>query len=735
MTSTTVAPAYVGLTEAEYQDIVRRLGRVPTRVELQMLGVMWSEHCSYKHSALTLRALPTVGPRLLQGPGENAGVLDIGDGWAVAVKVESHNHPSAVDPFNGAATGVGGIIRDILAMGARPIALVDSLRFGSLEDPKSRRLFSSVVAGIAGYGNCIGVPTVAGEVMVDPSYRDNPLVNVACLGLLRHEDLAHPRASGVGNPVLYVGARTGRDGIGGAAFASEALDERSEREDRASVQMGDPFVGKLLIEATLEALGSGEVVAIQDMGAAGLICAASEMAARGAMGIVLDLDAVPLREDRMAAHEILLSESQERMLLVVRRGAEAHVAAIFHRWGLAAVVVGELTGEPVVRAMAGGAIVAALPTAILTSALQVRPASRRPDRADLQHPVAQLPDVEPPQALLGLLASPDIASKRGVFTQFDHTVQLRTVVPPGAADAAVLRLQEASPKGIALTVDGPGRSCAVDPYRGAQLAVAEAVAAVACVGAEPIGVTDCLNFGNPDDPEDFWAFQEAVIGIADACRALELPVVGGNVSFYNEGPAGPILPTPVVVVVGLLDDVARTCTAAFREPGDLVVLVGGTEPLLDGSQYLRVFQGHAEDRPPAVDFGAHRNTLRLVQTAVSRQWVHSAHDCSDGGLAVALAECVLGQYVGAELTMRLGPSPAVTLFGEVPSRIVLSMPAQVYDDFALRAREENVPITILGRTGGTRLRIADVDAPTHYVVDLAAEVLAAAHAALAEVLE
>ncbi len=736
MTLTTVAPESVGLTRAEYEEIVCHLGRDPSALELQLFGVMWSEHCGYKHSAHTLRALPAGGARVLQGPGENAGIVDIGNGWAIAFKMESHNHPSAVDPANGAATGVGGILRDILAVGARPIALLDSLRFGPLDDPKARRLLAGVVAGIAAYGNCVGVPTVAGEIMIDPSYRDNPLVNVACVGLVRHEAIARARASGVGNPVVYVGARTGRDGIGGAAFASEELDERSERDDRSSVQMGDPFTGKLLIEATLEALATGQVVAIQDMGAAGLICAASEMAARGTVGMALDLDAVPLREDGMRPEEILRSESQERMLLVVRHGAEAQLAAIFHRWGLAATVVGEVIGEPVVRVAAGGALVAAIPASALASAPRYRPLSRaRAANSWNDSLEASLAAVDPEAALRALLVSPDVASKRGVFTQFDHMVQVRTVVPPGVADAAVLRLPEVPPKGIALTVDGNGRLCALDPYRGAQLAVAEAAAGLACVGAEPLGLTDCLNFGNPEDPEVFWTFEQAVTGIAEASRALACPVIGGNVSFYNESPTGPVAPTPVIAMVGLLEDVSHTCRVGFREDGDLVVLVGGACQSLSSSLYVKVVHGLVHGRPAAVDFDLHRRVLALVRTAVARRWLHSAHDCSDGGLAIALAECVLAEGVGATITLPMVQRADVALFGEAPSRIVAALPPSGSDVFMGLAQQWEVPLTILGRTGGNRLQIAaDTSGASPWAIDLAANDLAALHAALAEVL-
>lgn len=735
MTLTTLSPESVGLRPSEYEEIIHRLGRHPSALELQLFGVMWSEHCGYKHSALTLRALPAASERLLLGPGENAGVLDIGDGWALALKIESHNHPSAVDPANGAATGVGGIIRDILAVGARPIALLDSLRFGPLDDPKSRRLLKGVVSGIAAYGNCVGVPTVAGEVMVDSTYRDNPLVNVACLGLVRHEAIAHARARGEGNLLLYVGARTGRDGIGGAAFASEELDERSEREDRASVQIGDPFTGKLLIEATLEALATGLVVAIQDMGAAGLICAASEMAARGRVGVVLDLDAVPLREEGMRPEEILRSESQERMLLVIHRAAEAPLAAIFQRWGLPAAVVGEVIAEPVIRMTSRGSTLAEFPAEALTAAPRYRPASRapaaEPETLSTDAPVAV---VDPEEALRALLASPDIASKRPVFTQYDHMVQVRTVVPPGGGDAAVLRLQEAPPKGVALTVAGDGRRCALDPYRGAQLAVAETATGLACVGAEPLGVTDCLNFGSPETPEVFWSFEQAVAGIANACRALDIPVVGGNVSFYNESPAGPIIPTPVIVMVGLVEDVNRTCRLAFREPGDLIALVGGTTAQLDGSQYMHVIHHLIRGRPPAVDFELHRRVVAVVRTAVVRQWLHSAHDCADGGLAVALAECVLAGGIGAEVTVPLIGRPGLSLFGEAPSRIVVSLPAAARDALSTLAWQWGVPVTVLGRTGGNRLRVtAFTDGTSPWTIDLGADELAAAYGALAEV--
>jgi phosphoribosylformylglycinamidine synthase II len=732
MTTATISPQTVGLTQAEYDEIVLRLGRDPNPLELQLFGVMWSEHCGYKHSRLTLAMLPTEGPRLVEGPGENAGVMDIGDGWAVAFKMESHNHPSAVDPYNGAATGVGGIIRDVLSMGARPIGLLDSLRFGPLGEAASQAQAAGVVGGIAGYGNCIGVPTVGGELFSDAAYRGNPLVNVACLGLVRSDRVARSRAAGSGNPVIYAGARTGRDGIGGAAFASEELDDQSMREDRAAVQLGDPFAGKLLIEATLEALATGHVVAIQDMGAAGLTCAASEMAARGGVGMAIDLDAVPLRETSMRPDEILRSESQERMLLVVRRGFEGEVTAIFHRWGLQAAVIGTVTEEPELRITSRGKTIVALPPYALAEAPAYRPAACEPvgliERWDFDESV--LPNVDAQEALLRLLASPDVASKRAVYQQYDHSVQLRTVVPPGAAGAAVLRVLESPPKGIALAVDGNGRYAALDPYRGARLAVAEAAAALACVGAAPLGVTDCLNFGNPEDPEVFWTFRQAVAGIADACRALRIPVAGGNVSFYNESPEGPIPPTPVVAMVGLLDDAARSCTSAFKAAGSSVVVLGGVAGPLAGGLFLRELHGATRGRPEDVDFELHSRLLAIAREAVAHGWLQSAHDCSDGGMAVALAECAIAGGTGADVTLPDAGQVDAALFGEAPSRIVVSVADEHFAALRESAAAHGVPLHALGRTGGDRLQIT---AAGRRVIDAPIAELARAHDVLTEV--
>jgi len=735
MRVTILAPEVVGLTPGEYEDICRRLGRDPSPLELHLFGVMWSEHCGYKHSKLALRALPSDGPHLLAGPGENAGVMDIGSGWAVAFKMESHNHPSAIDPYNGAATGVGGIIRDVLSMGARPIALLDSLRFGGFDDPKVRRLASGVVAGIAGYGNCVGIPTVGGEILVEARYRGNPLVNVACLGLVRAEQLARACAAGPGNLVMYAGARTGRDGIGGAAFASEELDERSEREDRSSVQIGDPFTGKLLIEATLEALATGGVVALQDMGAAGLTCATSEMAARGGVGMAITLDLVPLRESGMRADEILRSESQERMLLIVRPHEAERIAAVYRRWGLNAAVIGTITAEPELRITHQGTTVAALPPAVLAEAPAYQPAASEPLRLWDQWTLNALPDeADPAQALLALLASPDIASKRPVYEQYDHSVQVRTVMPPGAADAAVLRVHELAPKGLALTVDGSGRLCALDPRRGARLAVAECAANLACVGAAPLGLTDCLNFGNPDDPEVFWTFRQAVAGIADACRAMGIPVVGGNVSFYNESAGGPVPPTPIIAMVGLVDDVSRAPTMAFRADANIVILVGDPAADLAASSYLEVVHGLTRGRPRDVDFDAHQRVLSLIRESIRRGILRSAHDCSEGGVAVAVAECAIAGGVGAAVVLPGGSRRDTALFGEAPSRVMVSLAEDSAAQFFAMAAEWDVPLTVLGRTGGDRLEISVADGPDRRpILNLMLAELAAAYQSLSEV--
>jgi len=694
----------VNLTAEEYRVICASLGRAPNEVERHCFEVMWSEHCAYKHSREILRRLPTAGARVLQGPGENAGVVDLGEGWAVVWKMESHNHPSAVDPYHGAATGVGGIIRDVLAMGARPIALLDSLRFGPLDGVRARRLLHGVVGGIAGYGNRVGIPTVGGEVAVDPAYRENPLVNVACLGLVRSDRIARGRADPPGAVLLYAGARTGRDGIGGAAFASDALDAETEPSDRAAVQIGDPFAGKCLVEATLEALGTGHVLGLQDMGAGGLTCAAAEMSARSGRGVVINLDRVPCRESSMTSREILLSESQERMLLVAAAEHVEVLASIFRRWGLVADVVGRVTEDGRFHAQAGGASVADLPAALLTHAPSRRVVPVPPSTDGVEASRARPPLRDPARMLLRLLATPEVCSKQPIFEQYDHMVQVRTVVRPGFG-AAVLRLPESPPRGLALTVDGNGRWCAVDPYGGAAASVLEAAANLACVGAEPLAVTDCLNFASPEVPEVFWTFVRAVDGIAAACRALDVPVVGGNVSFYNEGPGGPILPTPVVAMVGLIPDVRGVPPPAAE--GDGLILLGPPEAALGGSLYAREAWGKHGGALFAVDFPAAARTLACVREAVRRGVIALAHDVSDGGLAVALAECCLALGSGADILLPAAERTDAALFGEGGTRIVCAVPRAHLPDVRVLALEHDVPLAVLGQLEGRLLRIRD----------------------------
>ena len=693
----------VGLSPAEHAAIAAGLGRAPNAVEIRCFGVLWSEHCAYKHSRQVLRRLPSTGPGVLQGPGENAGVVAIGGGWAVVFKMESHNHPSAVDPYNGAATGVGGIIRDVLAMGARPIALLDSLRFGPLTDARTRRLLAGVVGGIAGYGNSIGVPTVGGELAVDPAYRDNPLVNVACLGLVRVEDIARARADPPGAVLLYAGARTGRDGIGGAAFASDVLDKAAEQEDRSAVQIGDPFAGKCLIEATLEALGTGRVLGLQDMGAGGLACAAAEMAGRAGRGVTLDLDRVPRRERGMPPHEVLLSESQERMLLVVLPEDASPLASVYRRRGLDAEVVGRVTSDGRFTVRSGGAIVADVPVTLLTQAPARRTAARRPvpppRAADESGADGPAPDAG--EVLLQLLATPEVASKAAIYEQYDHMVQVRTAVRPGR-DAAVLRLPEAPPLGLALAADGNGRWCAVDPYGGAAASVLEAAANLACVGAEPVAMTDCLNFARPEDPEVFWTFAQAVEGLADAARALGVPVVGGNVSFYNEGPAGHILPTPVVAMVGVIPHLGED--GHPPEESAPIVLIGEPAGALGGSLYAREVWDRARRTCHRPDLEGAPRTLACVRQAVRRRLLALAHDVSDGGVAVAVAETCLALNRGATIILPEASGDMV-LFGEGGTRFIgVVAPERLFDLEAL-AREHAVPLVQIGHLEGRRLRI------------------------------
>ena len=693
-----------GIKPEEYQEIVNRLGRHPNQAELGMFGVMWSEHCCYKNSRPLLSQFPTTGERVLVGPGENAGVVDLGNGLRLAFKIESHNHPSAVEPFQGAATGVGGILRDIFTMGARPIAILNSLRFGNLQDARTRRIFQGVVEGISHYGNCIGVPTVAGEVYFDAAYQGNPLVNAMALGLMETEEIVKSGASGIGNPVLYVGSTTGRDGMGGASFASSELTDKS-MDDRPAVQVGDPFLEKSLVEACLEAFKTGAVVAAQDMGAAGLTCSTSEMADKGGVGIELDLDLIPAREAGMTAYEYLLSESQERMLFVAEKGREAELIEIFHRWGLHAVVAGKVIEEPVVRILYQGEIAAEVTATALADDTPIyqRELLQEPPvyaKEAAQWTADSLPGCDYQgidvggtyrtwnEILLGLLDTPTIASKQWIYRQYDHQVQNNTILLPGGADAAVIRVRpldakpEACTIGVAATTDCNPRYVYLDPYEGAKAAVAEAARNLSCVGAEPLAVTDNLNFGSPEKPVGYWQLANACLGVADACREMSTPVTGGNVSLYNEtldsaGNPQPIYPTPVIGMVGLVPDISKICGQSWIKEGDIIYLLGNSLPGLGGSEYLAAIHGVVAGKPPVVDFDLERNVQAVCRDGIRQGWIQSAHDLAEGGLAVTLAEACIGNSLGAVVNVPVSDTQRLDelLFGEVASQIVVSISA------------------------------------------------------------
>jgi phosphoribosylformylglycinamidine synthase II len=701
-----------GLAPDEYERIVETLGREPNMTELGMFSVMWSEHCSYKSSRLHLKTLPTRGPRVLQGPGENAGAVDIGNGLAAVFKIESHNHPSFIEPYQGAATGVGGIIRDIFTMGARPVALLDSLRFGTLDNARTRRTVDGVVAGIAGYGNSIGIPTVGGEAAFDASYAGNPLVNVFCLGIARADGIVKGRAEGVGNPVYYVGASTGRDGIHGATMASAEFDDASA-EKRPAVQVGDPFMEKLLLEACLEVLKTGAVRGLQDMGAAGLSCATSEMSARGGMGMDVEVTKVPQRETGMTPYEIMLSESQERMLLVVDAGREAEVEAVFEKWDLHAVRIGHVTDDGRVRVRENGVVVADVPARALAdeAPLYDRP-HHRPDWLDeLQRLEASHFGAFGPSAdvLRQLLQRPTIASKRWIYRQFDHMVRTNTLVLAGEG-APVVRVKGTS-SALAMSLDGNGRYCQVDPRTGAMLAVAEAARNVACAGGTPIGATNNLNFGNPERPEIMWQFVQAVQGIGEACRAFDIPITGGNVSLYNETDGQAIFPTPVLGIVGLLEDASKVARAPFPEAGLTVLLLGRTAPELGATEYLHAIHGQVRGLPPQVDLALERALQQALPALVQEGLVQSAHDCAEGGLAVALAECTFGG-VGADIAVAgvesdLGvPTAHATLFSESAGRVVVSVRPEDAGVVLGRCVAAGIPCAEIGVTGGDRLRVS-----------------------------
>ena len=700
-----------GLAPDEYQRILEMLGREPTLSELGIFSVMWSEHCSYKSSRIHLKTLPTTGPRVLQGPGENAGAVDIGDGLAAVFKIESHNHPSFIEPYQGAATGVGGIIRDIFTMGARPIALLNSLRFGPLDEPLVRRTFAGVVAGIAGYGNSMGIPTVGGEIGFDESYTGNPLVNVFCLGIAKADEIIKGLASGVGNAVYYVGAKTGRDGIHGATMASAEFDEKSA-EKRPAVQVGDPFMEKLLLEACLEVMKTDALVGIQDMGAAGLTCSTCEMAARGGAGIEIDVSLVPQREAGMTPYEILLSESQERMLLVVKQGREGEVERIFEKWDLHAVRIGEVTTDGLMRVKTQGEVVAEIRTEWLTDCapLYHRPMTQPSYLAEAQSLPSLGVSKSPPEVFRRLLSSPGIASKKWVYRQYDHMVRTNTLVLPGLG-AGVVRVK-GTRRGLALSVDGNSRFVYLDPFAGAQLAVAEAARNVACAGGQPIAGTNCLNFGNPERSEIMWQFARAVEGIGVACRALDIPITGGNVSLYNETDGKGILPTPVLGVVGLIEDATKVTSRVFRSEGDSIMLLGETWDELGGSAYLKVMHGLVRGVPPRLDLVREAALLRLLVKGVSDGVIRSAHDCAEGGLAVTLAECCFDTGLGAVADLPIletatpGFHDISVLFGESASRIVVSVAASRVAELQALAAEAGVPVSTVGRVGGDRIRVA-----------------------------
>jgi phosphoribosylformylglycinamidine synthase len=695
-----------GLNDQELAGIRALLGRDPTFTELGIFSALWSEHCSYKHSKPVLRRFPTRGPHVLQGPGENAGVLSVGDGWAVAFKIESHNHPSAVEPYQGAATGAGGILRDVFTMGARPVALLNSLRFGPLDSPRNRYLFAGVVRGIGDYGNCVGVPTVGGEVDFGASYTGNPLVNAMCVGLLREDQVMRAVASGVGNVLIAVGSRTGRDGIHGASFASEELTEESEAR-RPQVQVGDPFAEKLLLEASLELIASGDIVAIQDMGAAGLTSSSAEMAARGGVGVEIDTALVPTREPGMTPYEILLSESQERMLVVARHDRVAAVQAIAAKWELEAVAIGRVTDDGLFRVRHGPVVVAEIPGQPLVEDCPVyAPEARESGAAAARRgrrPNGPAPDVA--DAWRRLLDAPGVASKRWVYQQYDSTVRASTAIGPGG-DAAVVLIPDTE-RAIAVATDCNGRYVLLDPYEGGKAAVVESARNVACTGARPIGITNCLNFGNPERPEVFFQFREACRGIADACEVLGTPVTGGNVSFYNESPQGAVDPTPVIGMVGVLDDVRRAVGAHFTIPGDAIILLGATSGHLGGSAYWAHVLGEVAGTPPPVDLAAERRLVDLLVSLAGAGLVRSAHDCSDGGLAVALAEAALGSpYAAAGLGADVDLSAAVpglgaaeALFGEDQGRALLSVDPALADRVLAEARAAGVPAARIGHVG------------------------------------
>ncbi|MGE5396200.1 MAG: phosphoribosylformylglycinamidine synthase subunit PurL [Chitinophagales bacterium] len=702
--------ADMGLTDEEYEKVLSIMGRTPNLLELGLFAVMWSEHCGYKSSRPVLKLFPTEGPQVIQGPGENAGVVDIGDGQALVFKIESHNHPSAIEPYQGAATGVGGIVRDIFAMGARPIAMLNSLRFGPLDDERTRYLFGGVVAGIGGYGNCLGIPTVAGEVYFHPSYRDNPLVNAMCVGLAKSDEIAYAIASDVGRPLVLVGAKTGRDGIHGATFASEELSEESEAR-RPSVQVGDPFMEKLLLEACLELIREDLLAGMQDLGAAGLTSSISECASKGGRGVEIDVATVPRRETGMNPYEVMLSESQERMLVIPREGAFERIQEVFDKWGLDATVIGRITDDGIFRVKDGEEVAGEVPVSALTDLCPVynRPSQepeyyQRLKSFDLDG-IAQPQDMN--QVLKDLLASPTIASKEWVFTQYDYQVMTNSVIVPGEADAAVLRVK-GTRKGVAVSTDCNGRMCYLDPYQGGMMAVCEAARNLACSGAKPLALTNCLNFGNPQKPEVFWQFVNAIKGMAEASRALNTPVVSGNVSLYNETRGGEaVYPTPVVGMVGVLEDINQRLDMSFKQEGDVIILLGLPEAYIAGSEYLAVFHGLEAGEVKPVDLQMEKNLTELLVGLAQQGILQSAHDTAEGGLAVCLAESALKAGIGSRVELAGDGRVDARLFGEGTGRVIVTAKDAAAEQVLEQAKKIGVPAAVIGSVGGSALKITD----------------------------
>lgn len=696
----------MGVSDSEYELICGFLGRKPNYTEIGVFSVMWSEHCAYKNSKPLLRRFPTEGPRVLMGPGEGAGIVDIGDNQAVVFKIESHNHPSAVEPYQGAATGVGGIIRDIFSMGARPVALLNSLRFGKLESDRVKYLFEHVVSGIAGYGNCIGIPTVGGEVVFDDSYDGNPLVNAMCVGLIDHDKIQRGVAKGVGNPVFYVGPPTGRDGIHGATFASEELTEESEAK-RTAVQVGDPFMEKLVMEACLELIDTGIVLGIQDMGAAGLTCSSAEMASKAGNGLELYLDQVPQREEGMTAYEMMLSESQERMLFVVEPKDEAQAMEIFERWGVICSKVGKVTDDGRLKLFHHGEVVGDMP---VTALVDECPIYEKPSAVPAYYEQNAAVDTlryeevsDLGAALEQVLASPSVSSKAWVYNQYDYMVRTSTAVRPGS-DAAVVTIR-GTRKGLAMTTDCNGRFVYLDPEVGGKIAVSEAARNIVCSGAEPLAITDNLNFGSPEKPEIFWQMERAVDGMAEACRVLDAPVIGGNVSLYNENAKGAIYPTPVVGMVGLVHDTDHITTQGFKAEGDVVFLLGDTKGELGGSEFQAVVHGVTEGRPPQLDLEVEKKLLDAVLGAIQSGLVRSAHDLAEGGLAVALAESCISGGLGATVELNSSLRPDVALFSESQSRILLSASKEQAEKLQDFIASRGVPVQRIGEVAGSDLVI------------------------------